>query len=332
MEATLNLAIANLTSPMILFFALGLAAALARSDLVVPEAIAKGLSLYLMMAIGFKGGASVAQHGVDATLLLSLLAGILLSALIPVLAFNALRLTTGLKTVDAAAIAAHYGSISIVTFLAMTTAIEGLGIAYEGYMVAVAAAMETPAIIVALWLVFRGKGEKSAGAEQTGSQFSPGLMREVLLNGSVVVLVGAFIIGMITGDDGLQSIAPFIVAPFKGVLCLFLLDMGLIAGRGLIGGARNLTAPIIAFGIYMPLIGGTLGLLAGAAIGLSTGGIALMTTLAASASYIAVPAAMRLALPEAQPAIYLTLSLGVTFPFNLTVGIPLYVAFSQMIA
>ncbi|MEL7542871.1 MAG: sodium-dependent bicarbonate transport family permease, partial [Pseudomonadota bacterium] len=139
MEATLNLAISNLTSPMILFFALGLLAALARSDLVVPEAIAKGLSLYLMMAIGFKGGASVAQHGVDATLLLSLLVGILLSALIPVLAFNALRFTTGLSTVDAAAIAAHYGSISIVTFLAMTQAIEGLGIDYEGYMVAVAA-------------------------------------------------------------------------------------------------------------------------------------------------------------------------------------------------
>ncbi|MEL7543681.1 MAG: sodium-dependent bicarbonate transport family permease, partial [Pseudomonadota bacterium] len=199
-------------------------------------------------------------------------------------------------------------------------------------MVAVAAAMETPAIIVALWFAYRATGDKSADVANAGSQFSPGLMREVLLNGSVVVLVGAFVIGVITGDDGLQSIAPFIVAPFKGVLCLFLLDMGLIAGRGLLGGARSLTPRIIAFGLYMPIVGGALGLLAGAAIGLSTGGIALMTTLAASASYIAVPAAMRLALPEAQPAIYLTLSLGVTFPFNLTVGIPLYVAFSQMFA
>ncbi len=323
MASIFDLAIANLTSPMILFFALGLVAALARSDLNIPEAIAKGMSLYLMMAIGFKGGASVAEHGVDTTLLLALLAGIVLSSLIPVLAFHALRATTGLARVDAAAVAAHYGSISIVTFLAMTQALDGLGMGYEGYMVAVAAAMETPAIVVALWYA-------QSSSDKT-RQLDVGILRDIFLNGSIVVLVGSFAIGVATGQEGLAAVAPFIVSPFKGVLCLFLLDMGLIAGRGLIGGARNLTFPVIAFGLYMPLVGAMLGLLSAWLIGLSAGTTALLVTLAASASYIAVPAALRLALPQAQPSIYLTLSLGVTFPFNLTLGIPIYVALSQMI-
>ena len=323
MESVLDLAVANLTSPMILFFALGLVAALARSDLNIPEAIAKGMSLYLMMAIGFKGGASVAEHGVDTTLVLALIAGFLLSSLIPVLAFHILSATTNLSRVDAAAIAAHYGSISIVTFLAMTQALDGLGIGYEGYMVAVAAAMETPAIIVALWY--------ANNSVDKARQLDTSILRDIFLNGSVVVLIGAFVIGVVTGKEGLSAVAPFIVSPFKGVLCLFLLDMGLIAGRGLIGGARNLTFPIIAFGVYMPLLGAVLGLASAWMIGLSTGGTALLVTLAASASYIAVPAALRLALPQAQPAIYLTLSLGVTFPFNLTVGIPIYVSLAQMI-
>ena len=336
MGSVFDLAIANLTSPMILFFALGLIAAAARSDLNIPEAVAKGLSLYLMMAIGFKGGASVAAHGLDGTLVLALIAGIALSALIPLIAFRLLVMTSDLPRADAAAIAAHFGSISIVTFLAMTQALEGAGIAYEGYMVAVAAAMETPAIIVALWLARGGAASASNVAAACGSgplqpPIDSSMMREIFLNGSIVMLVGAFAIGIVTGTEGLKTVEPFLVSPFKGVLCLFLLDMGLIAGRGLIGGGRNLTLPVIVFGLYMPLIGAALGLAAAGMIGLSTGGAALLTTLAASASYIAVPAAMRLALPEAQPAIYLTLSLGVTFPFNLTIGIPLYVALAQMI-
>jgi len=302
-----------------LFFVLGLLASLARSDLSIPEAIAKGMSLYLMLAIGFKGGASVAQNGVDATLLWSLLAGVVLSAAIPLIAFGALTLTTSLPRVDAAAIAAHYGSISIVTFLAAVQALQTAGIAHEGYMVAVAAAMETPAIIVALWLARKGGGGMDSGT-----------LREVLLNGSIVVLLGSFAIGWITGAEGLKSIAPFIVDPFKGVLCLFLLDMGLIAGRGLRDARSSLTLPLVGFGIYMPLIGAVLGLVAAHLIGLSLGGTALFITLCASASYIAVPAALRLALPEARPAIYLPLSLGVTFPFNLTLGIPLYLTLASL--
>ncbi|MEM7774206.1 MAG: sodium-dependent bicarbonate transport family permease [Pseudomonadota bacterium] len=312
------LAIANLTSPMILFFGLGIVAALAKSDLSIPEAVAKGMALYLMLAIGFKGGASVAAHGVDVTLALALVAGIALSALIPVIAYRALALTTDLSRVDAAAIAGHYGSISIVTFLAMTQALQTAGVAYEGYMVAVAAAMETPAIIVALWLAANGTRSSN-----------PNAVREIFLNGSIVILVGAFVIGLITGEAGLQSIAAFVVDPFKGVLCLFLLDMGLIAGRGLQGARHNLKPPVVGFGIYMPLIGAALGLLAGKLIGLSVGSMALLTVLCASASYIAVPAAMRLALPEARPSIYLPLSIGVTFPFNLTVGIPIYLYLAQ---
>jgi uncharacterized protein len=315
MAAALELAFTNLASPMILFFILGLSATLARSDLSIPEAIAKGMSLYLMMAIGFKGGASVAQHGLDTTLALAVLAGIVLSALIPLIAFRLLMLTSDLPRVDAAAVAAHYGSISIVTFLAATQVLETRGIAFEGYMVAVAAAMETPAIIAALWLA------RDGDARMDGTT-----LREVMLNGSIVMLVGSFLIGVITGPVGLATIAPFIVDPFKGILCLFLLDMGVIAGRGLREGRRHLTLPVVLFGLYMPLIGGALGAVASLLVGLSVGGTALMITLAASASYIAVPAALRLALPEARPSIYLPLSLGVTFPFNLTLGIPLYLA------
>lgn len=314
MSTAIDLAAANLLSPMVLFFALGLFASLMRSDLNIPEAVAKGMSLYLMMAIGFKGGAGVASHGLDATLAWSMVAGVALSGLIPLIAFRLLSATTTLSRVDAAAISAHYGSISIVTFLAAGQALDAAGLPYEPYMVAVAAAMETPAIVAALWLARSGSGRMDGAT-----------LREVALNGSIVMLVGSFAIGWATGAPGLKSISSFIVEPFKGVLCLFLLDMGLIAGRGLKEGRKTLGASVIAFGLYMPLIGGVLGLAAAKAVGLTPGGAALMTVLGASASYIAVPAALRLALPEARPSVYLPLSLGVTFPFNLTIGIPIYV-------
>ncbi len=321
MSEILALAGANLGSPIILSFALGLAAALARSDLSIPEAVAKGMSIYLLFAIGFKGGASVAAHGLDATLLMAVGAGIILSFGLPLLAFAMLRIMTGFSHLDAAAVAAHYGSISIVTFVAATSVLEGKAIDAEGYMVAVAAAMEAPAILSALWLVAR---------DGTGRAMEPGLMREILLNGSIVLLVGSFVIGMVTGEKGLAEISSFIVSPFKGVLCLFLLDMGLVAGRGLRQSKNVLGLGAVAFGILMPLAGASIGLAMGVIIGLSTGGVVLLMVLAASASYIAVPAAMRVALPEANPAIYLTLSLGVTFPFNLTLGIPLYVALATL--
>jgi len=182
--------------------------------------------------------------------------------------------------------------------------------------------MEAPAILSALWLVARGGG---------GARMEPGLIRELLLNGSIVLLVGAFFIGAITGEQGLADISAFIVAPFKGVLCLFLLDMGLIAGRGLRQSKGVVSLGAVGFAIAMPLASAMIGLGVGMLIGLSVGGIVLMMVLCASASYIAVPAAMRVALPEANPAVYLTLSLGVTFPFNLTLGIPLYLAIAQTV-
>ncbi|KIN74677.1 sodium-dependent bicarbonate transport family permease [Sulfitobacter guttiformis] len=322
MSEFLSLAGQNLLSPIILSFVLGLLASLARSDLNIPEAVAKGMSIYLLFAIGFKGGASVASYGLDARLGFTLLAGVVLSALLPVIAFGLLQVMTKMSRLDAAAVAAHYGSISIVTFVAATSVLEGRGIPSEGYMVAVAAAMEAPAILSALWLISRGGGADSKGMDST-------LMREIMLNGSIVLLVGAFAIGWITGEQGLKEISSFIVNPFKGVLCLFLLDMGLVAGRGLRGGGGILTRGVLAFGVVMPLVGSLFGLGAGLMLGLSSGGVALMMVLSASASYIAVPAAMRVALPEANPSLYLTLSLGVTFPFNLTIGIPLYVGIAM---
>lgn len=321
MGSIFDLAATNLLSPMILFFVLGLSASLARSDLSIPEAIAKGMSLYLMMAIGFKGGAGVAAHGIEAKLIAAIVAGLVLSAAIPLIAFALLQVTTKLSRVDSAAIAAHYGSISIVTFLAATQVLNTADIPYESYLVAVAAAMETPAIIVALWLARNGS---------TDARLDGTMLREVMLNGSIVMLVGAFLIGWATGAKGLEAISSFIVDPFKGVLCLFLLDMGVVAGRGLREGRKSLTPPVVLFGLYMPLIGAVLGLLAARLVGLSQGGTALLITLAASSSYIAVPAALRLALPEAKPSIYVPLSLGVTFPFNLTIGIPLYLALASL--
>ena len=322
MTDILSLAASNLLTPIILSFALGMVAAFARSDLTIPEAVAKGMSIYLLFAIGFKGGAGVAAHGLDQVLILSLLSGLVLSFALPFLAFALLRVMTKLPVLDAAAVAAHYGSISIVTFVAATSMLNSAEIGSEGYMVAVAAVMEAPAILSALWLVAR-KG--------SGRGFDGELAREILLNGSIVLLVGSFLIGAVTGEKGLAQISSFIVAPFQGVLCLFLLDMGLVAGRGLRNARGALGLGTVAFGITMPLISSCCGLALGLLIGLSPGGILLMMVLSASASYIAVPAAMRVALPEANPSIYLTLSLGVTFPFNLTLGIPLYLAVVQAV-
>jgi len=322
MEAIPSIMAQNLLSPIVLSFALGLFASLARSNLSVPEAAAKALSLYLLFAIGFKGGASVTAHGLDGSLAASLVAGVALSFVIPFVAFGLLRAMTRLSAVDAAAVAGHYGSISIVTFVSATAILASRAIDYEGYMVAVAAAMEAPAIIAALWLAAR------AG---TGARMDRELWREVLLNGSIVLLIGAFMIGAITGERGLKEIESFIVSPFKGVLCLFLLDMGLVAGRGLRQARSVLSPGAFAFAVLMPLVGAALAMPVAAALGLSAGGTALLMVLSASASYIAVPAAMRVALPEANPSIYLTLSLGVTFPFNLALGIPIYIALAEII-
>lgn len=317
MDGFFDLAAQNLLSPMVLFFALGALAALVRSDLAIPEQVAKAIALYLMFAIGFKGGAAVAASGLNAELGLTALAGIVLGLLIPLIAYALLSRTTRLERVNIAAIAAHYGSISVVTFVAAGEAMKSLGIVTDGWIVAVMAVMETPAIAAGLFLASRvraGSGQKRV----TGH-----LLREVFVNGSIVLLMGAFVIGWATGGKGMEAVGPFIHAPFKGVLCLFLLDMGIVAASRL-RSTRGLGIGLIAFGLYMPFISAALGLGAAMLIGLGVGTGALFMTLCASASYIAVPAAMRLALPEANPAYYVTVSLAVTFPMNLVIGIPVY--------
>ena len=329
MSSMIEIAQQNLLSPMVLFFALGLFASFVKSDLSIPEAIAKTMAIYLMMAIGFKGGVELAKAGASVTLFAVLAAGAVVSALLPLIGFVLLSATSKMSRIDRAAVAAHYGSISIVTFVAATQAVTSAGLVYDGYLIAVAAVMESPAIVTALMLAKRGNVPADAGSAAVHGNGH--LWREIAFNSSVLMLTGAFIIGMVTGDQGLEMISPFIIDPFRGVLCLFLLDMGLIAGRGLRGGAGKLPWSVIAFGLYMPLIGAVLAAGLAWAIGLGAGSAALFITLAASASYIAVPAAMRLALPEAKPSIYLTLSLGVTFPFNLALGIPLYIWLAEAV-
>jgi hypothetical protein len=303
----------NLLSPVVLFFLLGLGAALARSDLAVPEAVAKFLALYLLMAIGFRGGVEVSHHGLDGQLLTTITAGILLSAATPFLAFALLRLWTPFDRLDAAAIAGHYGSISAVTFLAVTSALTQLGTKFDGWLVAVAAAMETPALFTALWIASRS-GERSTTTPL-----------HILSHGSIVMLLGAFAVGIVTGQKGMTTLKPLVLDLFPGLLCFFLLDLGLLAGRWLITGWKKIPASAVGFAIAMPMIGAGIGCAVSMMLGLSAGSTAVLSTLVASASYIAAPAAMRLALPEANPAIALTMSLGITFPFNLLIGIPIYV-------
>lgn len=327
MTGFVDLALNNLLSPMILFFVLGFGAALLRSDLQIPEQIGKALALYLMLAIGFKGGTAMATGGLDATFIGAVLVGIVLSFAMPLIGFALLRVTTKLDQPTAAAVAAHYGSISAVTFVTAVGFLSLQGVEHETYLVAIMALMETPAIISGLYLARMASKEVTKTVPSSGSGE---LMREILLNGSVVVLVGAFIIGWATGEQGMEMVKPFVVTPFLGVLCLFLLDMGLLAARQL-RNATGLNVGAILFGLYMPLIGSALGLAGGVLVGLSLGGTLLLAVLAASASYIAVPAAMRIALPQANPAVYLTLSLAITFPFNILIGIPLYFTLAGML-
>ncbi len=315
-------AIATLTSPVILLFILGALAAVARSDLAIPEAMAKGMSLYLMAAIGLKGGIAVADSGFDGNVLAALAAGIGTGLIFPFFAFWLLNGFGRLDRLNAAAVAAHYGSISVVTFVTAVEILELQGRPPEGYMVAVMAAMESPAILAGL-LLARGGGNE-------GSTAQGGVLREVLSNASVVLLLGSFAIGYVAGPDGYVPIEPLFGALFQGILCLFLLDMGLIAARRFMD-ARAVTTRLAGIALFLPLVQGVVGTMLGAAIGLDIGSTAALGVLCASASYIAVPAAMRLALPQADPGIYLTMSLSITFPFNILINIGLISALAAVL-
>ncbi len=316
---------ANLLSPAVLFFALGLVAAVVRSDLKFPEALYVTLTIYLLTALGFKGGVALNEAGL-ATVFLPALAAMALGAAIPLWIYPLLRYGGKFRPVDAAAVAAHYGSVSAVTFIAATNYLKSIDVPYENYATAFLAVMESPAIVVGVLL-----GKLSVG--RPDSVFAGSwkkLLHEALVGRSVLLLVGGLVVGALCGQAGMDKVGAFFVTPFQGMLALFLLEMGLVAG-GRLGDLRKVGPFLIAFGIVLPLVHGMLGVLLGQATGLSLGGCTLMGVLAASASYIAAPAAMRLSLPEANPALYLTASLAITFPFNLTVGIPVYYAFARFV-
>jgi hypothetical protein len=314
---------ANLLSPAVLFFALGLTATFVKSDLKFPEALYVTLTIYLLAALGFKGGVAINEAGIG-VVILPALAAMLLGALIPLWTYPLLRHVGKIKPVDAAAIAAHYGSVSAVTFITATNYLKGISEPYENYATAFLAVMESPAIIVGVLL---GKMTLQNGSSIFNGSFKS-LLREAVFGRSVFLLVGALLVGALCGKAGMDKVEPFFVTPFQGVLALFLLEMGMVAGHRL-GDLKKVGPFLVAFGILLPLLHGCIGVLLGKYAGLSLGGTTLMGVLAASASYIAAPAAMRLSLPEANPALYLTPSLAITFPFNITVGIPIYYALAK---
>ncbi len=311
---------ANLLSPVVLFFVMGILAAVLKSDLKFPEALYVTLTIYLLTAIGFKGGVAVSEAGLGQVWLPSL-AAMLLGTVIPLWTYPVLRVLGRLSVPNAAALAGHYGSVSAVTFIAATNYLKGVGQPYESYAAAFLAVMESPAIIVGVLLGKLGAGDRS---DALGSSVRTAL-HEALLGRSVFLLVGALAVGVLSGQRGMAGVEAFFVTPFQGVLALFLLEMGTVAGRRL-GDLRKVGPFLLAFGILAPLVHGFLGVALGHAAGLSPGGATLLGVLSASASYIAAPAAMRLSLPDANPTLYLTSSLAITFPFNITVGIPIYYA------
>lgn len=330
LDTILQLAAGTISSPMILFFVLGFLAAFARVDLSLPQPIAKTIAVYLMVAIGFKGGVGISENNAGLETVAPLAVGVLFSAALPFLAYGLLRATSRLGATDAAAVAAHYGSISIVTFLTASQILTDRGQDTEGILVAIAAAMEAPAIVAGLWLAGRAATGRTASGEP-GQPAQSISVREAFLNSSVIVLLGALVIGWFTGREGMTDIAPFVIDPFKGVLCLFLLDIGAIAGRGLSQNRRSMSPSTVLFGLYMPMLGAMIMAATIWPLDMSPAGKALMMVLGASASYIAVPAAMRLALPQANPVIYSTLSLGITFPFNILIGIPIYIVAAEVL-
>jgi hypothetical protein len=323
--------LSNLLVPAVLFFALGFLARVIRSDLRFPPEMAKALSIYLLVAIGIHGGYELAKAD-PLTALNAIVWAAVLGLGLPLLGYLALVATRRVDGLNAAAIAAHYGSVSAGTFLTAIAYLKSAGVEYETYPVIMLAVMESPAIVVGLllaaWTRRRMQQTAVPGSEATVAE--PGanplghILRDAFTNGSVVLLIGSMIIGTIATPASMESIKPFVNEIFMGVLCLFLLEMGLEAARR-IEDFRRAGLTLLTFGVLMPVVSGLIGMAVGhGVLGFGVGGTTLVAVLAASASYIAVPPAMRLAVPEANPSLYLTLSLGVTFPFNVVFGIPLY--------
>lgn len=316
-----NLILSNILNPPVLFFFVGLAAVWLKSDLEIPQPLPKLFSLYLLFAIGFKGGHEIIESGVSLEIGFTLLAAMLMACIVPIYSFFILRIK--LDVYNAAAIAATYGSISAVTFITASALLTKLDVSFGGHMVAALALMESPAIVIGIFLV-RLFIDKKESETETVEQISwVEVLREACLNGSVFLLVSSLIIGLLTGDSGWLKIKLFADDLFYGILCFFLLDMGLIAARR-INDLKQAGSFVIGFSVAMPLLNALIGIGIAKLLGLSVGNALLFAVLCASASYIAVPAAMRMSVPEANPSLYISMALALTFPFNIIIGIPVY--------
>lgn len=359
----------NLTDPAVLFFFLGIFVGLVRSNLEIPKQVAKFLSLYLLMALGFKGGQALSSAGLSGDALKVIGAALALAVIIPAIAFLVLR--RKVNPFDAAAIAATYGSVSAVTFITASQFVASRGDEAGGYTTVALTLMESPAIIMAVLLatwvrtkhsappvaataqlevipesdrpsgsVITGHGDGTAGgASEDGAPHAHGdgplsvreVLREAMTDGAQLLLLGSMVIGAISGKAGGEAMYPFVNGIFKGLLAFFLLEMGLLVARQL-RQVRDLSAFLVGFGLVVPLVNATLALSIGWALDLGVGDMTLLAVLAASGSYIVVPAVVRYAIPEASPSRYLTLALAVTFPLNMVIGIPLYHAVASAIA
>lgn len=315
-----------LADPATLFFVFGMVAGLVRSNLEIPPPISRFLSLYLLMALGLKGGFALAQSGMTFEVVIGLGAALFLAILIPMAGYLVLR--NWVSPLDAAAIAATYGSVSAVTYITAVQTLDNQGIPHGGHMAAAMALMESPAILLAVALATHARLQSPSRLEAASPALARpplfAVMREALTDGAQLLLLGAMLIGILTGESGQAAMKPFSIDLFKGMLAFFLLDMGLQAARNM-GQLKGQSAWLLIYAIAGPLVHSALALLLGSALDMAPGNVILLMVLAASASYIAVPAVLRHAIPEANPALYLGLSLGLTFPFNILIGIPLYV-------
>jgi hypothetical protein len=320
MEMILSL-IANLQTPMFLAFFLGIFATLIKSDLKFPDGMYAGLTIYLLLAIGLKGGVKLSNTTI-AEFYRPASAAMYLCISIPIIAYFILTKLGKIDAINSAALAAHYGSVSAVTFSEAIAFMDSLQISYEGFMPSMLAIMEIPAIIVALFMV------KSKTGEEAGSMKK--VLHELFAGKGTLLLIGGLVIGMISGKKGLEQFGPLFDTPFRGVLILFLLEVGIVTGRRL-ADLKKAGFFLVSFAILFPIFNAIIGLLLGKLSGLSLGGSTILAALSASASYIAAPSAIRIALPEASPALYLTGSLAITFPFNISIGLPLYLTMAKYI-
>jgi hypothetical protein len=316
----------NILDPAILFFFLGIGASLLRSNLEIPQPIGKFLSLYLLLAIGFKGGVELSQSGFSGNIILTFAVAICMALLVPVYSFFILK--QKLNIYDAAGVAATYGSVSAVTFITATVFLEKHGLHFGGYMAAVLAIMESPAIIVALclsnWIRKHDLKKKDGELGSLPPQMRiRDILKDAFTDGAHMLLLGSIVIGIITGHHGQEMVNPLIKDLFKGLLCFFLLDMGLLVAKRL-RDIRKVGLFLASFGIIIPIINASVVAVIGRFLGLELGDTFMLSVMAASASYIVVPAAVRHAIPEANPTLYFGSSLAVTFPFNVMIGIPLY--------